>query len=417
MQALLFVMIACMCVCICKSVKYMDIFNPYLLFGLPIFIQYVVYLLYYSENELERLSFICVGAVLITFFCGGLICELRHNPNRIKIYHDKLKVNFSTLYIFYIISTVGFFVSIIEAYQTGNSGKSNFFSNIRINEIYGTGKSFFTKYSVVILFFITLVYMYQYLWDKKNGYTNSILKYRIIGLIIMLITSTLFTLARTELLTYILALSCVYYSFKGGKRTKRLHNLIKKYQKFFYIVFLLIIGFYILGAISGRKVTSEIFSKEFFFYRYTGFTLVTFNTFCIDKPGVKGYIELAWPIKKIIGILGLPMDQTVIVPPGTPYNVVGYVGTVYTAIGLFGLIIFTFILGYLMVLLYINAKKKGGFYLIFYSSYIYTMAISFFAYQFANTFYIYILLLIMIVKIDSNGVLILKRKRDYRYGQ
>lgn len=408
------ILFICFCIGICKSVKYMDIFNPYLLFVTPIFIQYVIYLIYYSDYRLKYQSVICIGGTVSFFVLGGILFEITHKPKKRLEYHF-IQVNHTVLNVLFIISVLGFFVSLIEMVKTGTSGDMGFFTNIRINEIYGSGKMFFTKYSVVILFFVTLVYFYQYLYERKIGHKNIKLRRKILVLSIMLVVSTLFTVARTELLTYVFALSCVYYYFKGDSIRASLYRFIKKYYSFFFVFMLLVGGFYLLGVVSGRSVTSDIMSKEFFLFRYTGFTLVTFDTYCIDKPGVNGVVALIWPLKKFLNILGIRFPGTSIVPPGTPYNVVGYIGNVYNAVGTGGLIVTTLLIGYFLVCLYNYARERGEFLFLFYASYIYTITISFFAYQYSNTFYLYFLLLIILVKINNRGVLGIRQKGKSNY--
>ncbi len=390
------------------SVRLMDLFHPLLHFVTPLFFQYVVYLTVYREvfpvrmETLQLLFIICVS-----FLLGCLLCQRIHpRVKRRGICQAEIYFNKQTLHVFAIIAVSGFLFGVIEMFVNGTNGAQSFFTNVRVNEIYGAGKNFYTKYSVVFLFLTTLITVYCSCRKKQMGKEAH---GKIAFLFaVMLLLSTLFTVARTELLTYVFSIACLYDSFSGKRRGSGFFAYLKKYKKFLMLLVLLVTAFYLLGAYSGRGVTSEIFHRDFFLWRYSGYTLVTFDQYCLDKAGACGILSIMGPVGKLLWLLGISAGCNSVVPPQAQYNVTGYVGGVYTAVGSGGTAIFTLAAGYFVMWLYCRARDRGGYFLIFYASYLCTVTMAFFSYQLANTLYFYLAACIVLLNIKPNGKLVRK---------
>lgn len=207
-------------------------------------------------------------------------------------------------------------------------------------------------------------------------------------------------MARTELLTYVLAIVCLIYAFKTDEKRGCI-AFIKKYRLLFVLVFLMIVAFAGLGQITTRATDMNPGSKDFYLYRYCGYTLVTFDKYYVNIPSENSIILLLGPLEKIISLAGIHLPYTQIVPLDEPYNVAGYYCTIYATSGILGIVVVNFILGFFVSWLYNKSRKQGGYSLIFYSTYIYAIMMSFFAYQYANTLYLYIIFLIIILKVDG----------------
>lgn len=394
------------------SIKYMDIFNPMLLLSLPVFLQYCIYLIFYRNYGLQKETLFIICASVLSFLCSCWFCLKTKRKITDKNKTGRIYVNTAALKLYMLVAVTGFLLGIIEMVKNGRNGEGSFFVNVRINEIYGEGKNFYTKYSAVFLFVSAIVYLYSYLLERKKKCGDFKYKKKTIFILLTaLMASPLFTMARTEIFTYILSVSCIIYSFYGVRYRKNFVSLFYKYRKIVFVFAVLIAAFFFFGLVTGRAGNASVMDENFFLYRYTGYTLITFDQWYLKNPGVNGVISVLGPFQKILLLMGIPLTKQTIVPGWAGYNVGGYYGELYVGAGFLGLIIINLLLGYFTTWLYMKARTHGGYYLLFYSSYLSAAAISFFAYQFCNTFHFYILGLLLLLQIRPGFKFYYVRKR------
>ncbi len=104
------------------------------------------------------------------------------------------------------------------------------------------------------------------------------------------------------------------------------------------------------------------------------------------------------PLGKIFNTLGF-VDSGYINGFGAPlgsFNVYSFLRDPYMDFGMSGVIIIMFIIGFFVSMLYSKSNESGGLWTIFYANYIYAIIIAFYAYQFSNTFYVYLAILMYI---------------------
>ena len=387
------------------AITQMDAFNPFTLFAVPYGLCYLVYYKIYSNHYKLTNKTVLLYVVGITLFLLAFLLAVNTFKNhRMSIRSSGndlferpvvvVQPGMLKLYIF--IGIIGFLIGAYQTFKVGISGPVSFFSNIRINEIQGSGRNFFVKYSSVFLYVATITDIYNVKSDHRK---LSLREYALMGFLLL---SVLFTLARTELLTYALSLAYMFFVNTYQTRERRsFFAFLKKYFPLLLMIIAFIAMFLIIGNNSGRQFGTQLSDENFVLWGYSGHGFVNFDRYAVRGGFIQDWYALFTPIesilKKVFGAAGRENLGMYINNNFSTFNTFTSFGFMYMCAGTIGLVFVNLIYGWFCGWLYMRAKGYGGLYEIFYSSYIYTLVISFFAYQIMNTSYIYVIVLLLIV--------------------
>lgn len=380
-----------------------NIFHPLFIFICPILISVLIYTFLYSEFKLSFKTVLCFLTGIIAFYLGYGICTLIF-PNKIlKNEIFEIKVNKNIYCVLKIIMYIGLLVGFFYFVFNGLNGPygMNFVRNVRWNSLYANQSSFILQLISISTVFIQLFTLIQIYNDyvKYSSITKKSYIY-----IFLLFASSLFTMARTGILQYILSIVYIIYIFKfKGKRT--LKQILKKFI-YFIILIIFVISVFTWIAISTAKLGNNfsLFDKDFYIYTYIGYGLITFEKYVVAHPGFGNGFFVLNSFSAIFSMLGLYNSlelQNVVVIPNTEHNVSTFITDPYKDFGIIGIAFIMILIGFFVGFVFHNANKKGGLWAVFYSVYIYSIFISFYAFQMTNAFYIYCLIIILSLKIKS----------------
>lgn len=395
-----------------------DLLNPLTCYLLPISTGYILYFkLYKEEYKVSEITLIC--------FCFGAICFLAGYlfysyffKSKISIETRKNDGNKNILRVFGFIVLFGFVINCAEFYRNGISGPfgNNFFRNVRWNSLYSGNENLIGTYSTVFLHVTACLLLQRENVNKR---------WKQVVFVMLLLFSSLFTMARTALLQYSVSVIYVCYFIKGRRGVEiRSVNVKKLLSTSFKITILILIGFWVfsmIASVTGKLGANSVWSKDFYLYEYIGYPIIAFDMNVSKFPFIsKGYYSLG-PIGKLFGIFGL-YNVSDFASLGNAasnqFNVYSYLAAPYKDFGLLGVLLVSFLLGMFSGLFYWYSIRKKSVWTVFYSIYVYGIIMAFYSYQFMMTYYFYVGALLLVysrIKIKNNlNVVYLKPYRVYK---
>ena len=388
-----------------------DLLNPLTGYLLPISIGFILYYyLYRIEHQVTERTLLCFSFGAICFLIGYFVFGYFFKQ-KIPINKKERNKNNEILLLYKIIIFLGIIVNCIEFYKNGISGPfgNNFLRNVRWNSLYSGRKNFLGTYSTVFLHVTTCILL-QY------GKTEKRCKQKFF--VLLLLFSTIFSMARSTMLQYIISIVYICY-FSKEKRgiQKKYFNIKQLLSGNIKIICLFLVVFFAFSAVAlvtNKLGGGSILDKEFYLYKYLGYPIVAFDINVMAFPRIsKGYYSLG-PIGKVLGIFGVyhvSEFSSLGVAGPTQFNVYSYLAAPYKDFGIIGIIVISLFLGFISGMFYWFSIRKKGEWTVFYSVYIYGILMAFYSYQFAMTYYFYIaaiLILYRCVKIKKNRILLLQ---------
>ncbi len=279
-----------------------DLLNPLTGYLLPISIGFILYYyLYRIEHQVTERTLLCFSFGAICFLIGYFVFGYFFKQ-KIPINKKERNKNNEILLLYKIIIFLGIIVNCIEFYKNGISGPfgNNFLRNVRWNSLYSGRKNFLGTYSTVFLHVTTCILL-QY------GKTEKRWKQKFF--VLLLLFSTIFSMARSTMLQYIISIVYICY-FSKEKRgiQKKYFNIKQLLSGNIKIICLFLVVFFAFSAVAlvTNKLGGEsILDKEFYLYKYLGYPIVAFDINVMAFPRIsKGYYSLG-PIGKVLGIFGV----------------------------------------------------------------------------------------------------------------
>ena len=383
----------CICILVYAALKH-DYWQPDVLFSVPLVMQYLIYLVLYSqEYRLTDRTNIIVVIGYVGFIIGY---RFYVESKRKLLLHSKMVYNKKLENILLYIAILFIFIEFVDVFQNKIYGiyGTNYLRNIRYNILYAENVSLaFSKYGPFILYALCLLEFGKVIDGDKN--------YKKLCILITFLYSTIiFTLARTAVLQYTLAFLYLYTCYIKS-RGNSLRSNIKRSFMFILVLLLVIVVFNVIAVVLEKSGADSIWSREFYLYKYIGYPLITFDRFVLENPAsTKGYFVFG-PIGKILQIFGLyPND---ILKKGfnissEVFNAPSYLQAPYNDWGMIGIVIVPILLGMLSGYIYQKARCIGGYWRLFYANFIYSIVVSFFYYQFSLSSHIYLIILFCLLK-------------------
>lgn len=378
-----------------------DFWNPLVLFVYPLVCQYLLYMcLYSSEIRISDKTNILVLFGIISFILGYLSIALKLSNNIQDKINNEIFYNKNIEFILFIVAMIFIFFAFCDLLNNKIYGiyGDNYIRNIRHNMLYDKVEGqFFYKYGPFILYALCLLEFEKVL--ESGRYLK-----RLFFLIFILYSTNIFYMARTAILQYTLSFAYLTFIYINNKSNKYI-----KMKSLLYSILCIFIVFFLFDKIALYLVkigSVSYLSKDYYVYKYIAYPLVTFDRYVINNPlSTSGYFILG-PIGKILKHIGIYPDDILKrgfdIPP-TIFNVTSYLQAPYNDFGTIGIIVVTFLLGLISGFIYKQARKKGHYWRLFYANYIYSIVISFFAYQFSMTSHVYLLCLFLLLRINSKG--------------
>lgn len=384
------------------------------LFYTPLTVNFLLYYhLYRNEFQLSSYTVFLLFLGSLSFLSGYTLITMYYMKSKTKDVVYPLILNSKIKTAMLIFGTIGWFTGLYEFIYFGLNGISTFFINVRRNYMYGAGVSPISKYGTFVLFLVSCIYLYDYC-DKGGSKKR---KYLVLLMMLVSVSSSCFSMARTTLLAYALAYAYIYLR---GLIDKVYRKQILRRQKIrqYYLALcvgfvLLLVVFFLFAKNLGKAGAEKLFDKEFFLYKYLGYSLVAFDKYIKDFPGItQGYYSMGvfGKILMIFGFYKRNMLENIGAPIGE-FNVYSYMSSLYLDYGLLGLVFPMLLIGLVSGMIYHKVQECSGWWTIFYANFAYALIIAFYAYQFSNTTFIYCLLFILVLSVHRGRFLIYAGKK------
>lgn len=377
-------------VCLMFVIKSKNFLNPVHVFLLSMVPPYVVFY-FVGDTELHRKSYllyiITVTSFIIGYFYAVAILKLlcsssikkaikKANPG-VQYQFKKIK---PLLNIFLFIGLIGFVLAAIKAYKFSQLGPGGPLFNLRYANTVLRVDIGIPKYMLLFLH-ISVLLMILY---RKHNYKT------ILFLALIWAVSSMFTMARTELLLALTSVSAAYYL--SSRFIYRDSSLSLKPFIITGVVFSL--GF--IGiAFATHKIRSSLLST--FLDYYIG-PIVAFDRYVLGFNSYTLGWNIFYPFTKLLSILGYQFISGPYVPPGQ-VNVFTMMAGPYLDYGDIGLVIVPFFLGLVYAIIYRGVVKGDIYFITFYSLFVFPLIISFFAYEYALASWLYYIAILFVVKI------------------
>lgn len=386
------------------SFRIKNLLNPLFLFITPLYISYILAIFFYTDTFglkagtqvllLYSIFSFLIGYFLYSFFS---INSIKH---QIYKYDSKIQYNSLILKAYEVLGIIGFLIGCYEMLRNGINGPSNlFFQNVRLQS---DSLSFVGTYSSIFLMVSVSVEIYNLVCNRGNVSYKK--KLHIAMLVIALLLTNLFTVAKTGVLQFFLMM--LYLIFFNKHSTKRYSDrLIEKVKKNIKIIICIgiLVSIFVFFSIATNKMGSITDIKNNFFMKYLGYPLIVFDENVLGNPSISFGSYTFGPIVKLFNVIGIAPEfsKNIVLGLQHKFNVFGFMGGPYLDFGSIGLFITMFIIGFFCAFIYKKNIYKGGYWTLFYAIYTYSIVISFYSYQFSNTSYVYIVFLFLILRINT----------------
>ena len=370
----LVLLIALLFVAVLLAFTWHDTLHPVFIFVAPISIGYAIYFALFRTHDLHPVTnallvLSCTALLLGHLAMAGVATRPRLNPSA-PITRESLAPLQSVARAFLAIGALGWVLGALQAYGYGSAGPStSFFLNIRYHvtaEGEGLGVAAYLLLFLHIGFLLALA---------ARGSAGTISRTAIVFAGMALLTSTLFTLARTQLLLYLVS----------GVGTYLLSSRFLHHRKapVKWIIGTGAIGgvllFSTLGLLAGKLLTGG----AYFLLAYLGRPILAFDEWILEAPGRTGGYRTFYPLFRLLDVAGV-LDSP---PPPVQlsrdmFNVFTFMKDPYLDYGTLGPIVVSFAIGLLVTYIYRKARTGSPYWIVYYSLMLYPLAIAFFAYQF-----------------------------------
>lgn len=390
------------------SSKVKDYLTPINCFLLPIIVNYFLYYwLYLDERTLSETTYSAYMLGVFGFAFGFFVTEILLSsifpkPRAIVKFRVSSRLEKIFILIGFLACIGGGYIFWVRGLE-GVGGR--FFFSVRALAVEGKYSNPFVGYGSVFLYVIAMWFFY-----RLKVQNESLIRPKVWLLLFCLFGTVIFTLAKTDFL--INFLSCIYIAYFAGK-IKGYTCAIEKRQRLvrYIVVFVALFLFFSLisWARGVRSWNVGMGSKDFFLYKYGGYSLVAFENYVVNFPYKSlGYNSLGGFGKLLskFGLYGLERPGPEL--PLGEFNVFSFLFDPYVDFGIIGCGVIMLLLGSFSSLIFRLSRKYAGFFTIFYASYLYALVMAFFDYQFANTQFIWIALLLVLLWVFSKKHYVVK---------
>lgn len=386
----LVILILLLFISIFYSLYIKEFLNPIIIYTFFLTIAYSAYYFYYykfsNQYILNSKTYIGYIIMIFGFFIGYFYMNLvlRFIVNGKKRVMMKNCYNNKIFNFIYYLSIVAFIVTLIQVFINGIRGPGTFFFNLR----YATTQENKTYFGEYILLF-SQVYLLLLITDRDRFY---LYKKRIIILILMWITSSFFTMARTNLLISIISI-CITL-FLSNKYIVSYDKFKISRKKMRLIIFLSSISF-LFGYFYFAKLTNKQGEDAFkTFIDYLGMPIISFDSYIVNNSCVTYGARIIAPISKLLCI---DVGEYKNIGNGL-FNTFTAMSDPFLDFGLLGIFFVNIILGGIYSIVFQSSRRGNRYSIIFYSLITFCIFIGFYEYTFSYTLWIYYLIIILIYK-------------------
>lgn len=383
-----------------------DIFNPVSMFIWPITTGYIIFLAIYYDDSIKNETLIIYLIGILSFIAGFFIHRniIKYPMSYSKsVCRKNLVINKNVFFVLKIIAIIGIIATVLYVVRTAYLGPygSNIIRNLRYMGNYENTRSGISTYGIVVVKFILYIITYQtfVLSIKQN-------KKWIPLLVIGVIFGFMATIARTEFIEVIVALYYLYsVKYKVFFKHLSIYQRLKQMWKAIVVVVFVSFIFIYIAEKTEKIGSGNFFDTEFFFFRYAGLELKNFDSYILGKSfSTLGYYSFGI-IGKILNIFGLGPNNDLFIMIADRYNgpVCSFIAAPYADFGIVGVIVTMVIQGIFHSYVYMKSIRNGGYWIILYTTCIYSDLMAFYSFQYLMSSQFYVIVLIIIVHLHLKG--------------
>lgn len=381
------------------SKKYKDIFNPLILFIVPIAISFIVNCIYYDPiQEISDATYQIYGTGVLSFAVGVLLCTMvphAYNGNKKNITPNALV--FDIYILASIIGTICAVIYIIKGSGIHAYG-NNFMRNIRYYSLYVSPPSGLSKYGIIFCGVILNYLLYDvFVNGKKNKHNKRLL----FTMTFMYCIFMMVTFARTVM--FDLFARIIFFVYLGFAKKNKKSRLTTNTLRFYFLIFMVgILVLFIFTFIAAKTGKSFGAGGASWLISYFGAEFSVFQKYILSIPGaLKGGASLG-VISRVLRLFPfLPQKEAyadhALHMQGLGGPVSSFVSNPYLDFGIVGVVLIMIIYGYIISYIYLRHKHSGGIWTMFFATCIYQCIIAFFSFQFGLTSQIYEMVALLIL--------------------
>lgn len=377
-----------------------DLFSPLFLFGGPIVLQYFIYYYVYSETHpISNLTLLLYSLGLGSFICGYfffLIFVKKRNFDTRNHYETKVKSNYFVIYASLIVGLICLVLTQLYLKQLG-VGFSNFSSeSLNIREAFINNLSNIPFYVTYGKYF--LLFSISYIWFDFLSGSQSISRFKMGILLVLLFYNAFSVYSRTDLLISILPIFIIF--FRTKIKNSNIAEKIEK-SKIRKQIFILAIGLLFLLVVMNNsrsiETSSAFFSVDNQIMQYIGRPIIAFDQWVLPYSNSSNQLLVFEPLNKVLLMLNIINPTNINLAPRGQFNVYSYLRAPYMDFGIIGVVLIMFLVGIVCHYFYIKYKSRNKSWIIFYSIFSYGMVMSFFDWQFFIITFVYLFIYIILV--------------------
>ena len=391
--ATLAVIIVLFLIAIIEAFTKKDFMHPLVMYSGPIFLQYSIFFVFFSEDSsVSSATIVLYTLSIVCYATGYLITETIVYRIVSKKEFRRLPLDTYNYPVYKFITIIGVISILYEILRYGvGSEAANLYDAMAIHIDWGGGYNFLAKYIPFFYGVVFAFFVYNYDYDNKNRMERK----RFVWAVIMAYAFAIASFSRTSIMQQTIVLVYIVMYRNRKKIFRNVGKIVGILNKAFIGIVILLIGFSIIAKLTSKFGSGSVFSKDFYLWSYLSAQIQTLDKYIIAHPGASDFYYIGGVFSRL---LGKSEAFRMYLPVLSEFNVFSYIGAIYLDCGSFAYVI-QIVLGSFVAYLYCMNMKKGGYWTVYYAFYSFAIFMSFYAYQYSLTTYIYLLIAFFVIKV------------------
>lgn len=382
-----------------------EIFNPVLVFIVPLAFSFIINIMYYDTNGTISDVTYSIYIICILSIVAGLIAGMKSKLIIFGKQTGDLAIKNQFVYCLCWIIAIIMAIYAIKYMATvlGMSvGIGNIILNMRWYSVHVYQGTLWPKYGMpfATVIFTTLIYQ-KYICNDKSKRINRLL---LIDTFLVIIFFML-NFARTIIIGFLFEVIFIYWvglrqkSAESKRRAYISSNLSTnkgKKQEIRILVILLCVLVALFSFIAYKTNKMRDSSNRFWLISYFGEEFTIFDQRCVAHPNTSKSLNSFGILGRVISKFGIiNSNVSTVADPNIPNDgkVSSFISIPYGEVGLIGCILIFLVYGLLIGYIYKMYQSCGGIWIFVYSTCIYQLFMAFYAFQFGMSSQVYELVL------------------------
>jgi oligosaccharide repeat unit polymerase len=288
--------------------------------------------------------------------------------------------------LFILFGLVGYCINVFQAMHYSLNGPGNVFFNLRYSNTVLSNP----YYGSHLLLFLDVATIFLIILREYLGVSLRLITF----LSIICLSCFLFTVARTNILLSVVAISSSWYL-----STKYVYKIRANYRIFLLMGVIFLIIFFLVAAVTNKVKITYLNT----FLEYLGYPIIAFDKHIVEYAGIGSGNTVFYPLFKFFSIIDndISVANPINIPPGY-FNVCSAIHGPYLDYGTYGILFAFFTFGCIYRLIYMQVRRGNIWYIGYYCFVLFPLVMSFYAYTYSYPLWIYYLMIFILIYCLSN---------------